>query len=58
MKTFAELRKNFGMSIMDISKRFGVPYRTVQDWNAGRRNPPQYVLEMMEEILENEETKK
>ncbi len=40
-----------GLSLMALSKRFDIPYRTVQDWAAGKRTPPVYVLRMIREIL-------
>lgn len=40
-----------GLSLMALARRFEIPYRTVQDWAAGRRTPPDYVLRMIREIL-------
>lgn len=34
-----------------LSARFGIPLRTIEDWCAGRRNPPVYVAQMMIELL-------
>ncbi len=35
----------------EISRRFNIPLRTVQDWKSGKRKPPEYVLNMLEELL-------
>ena len=43
-----------GLSIKKVSARFGIPYRTAQNWNAGVNKCPDYVLCMMKEILEKE----
>lgn len=51
MKTIKEICTEYGISQTELSKRFGIPLRTVQDWHGGRRNPPDYVVNMMIEIL-------
>lgn len=52
MDTLRELCSKYGYTQTEIAKRFGIPLRTVQHWAEGTRKPPQYVLDMMEEILE------
>lgn len=42
----------YGLSQTALAKRFGIPLRTVQDWHAERRTPPDYVVNMMVELLE------
>ena len=39
------------MSNRQLAERFCIPYRTVEDWSAGYRKPPVWVLLMMQEIL-------
>lgn len=39
------------MSQKRFADRFGIPLRTVEDWCTGRRQPPEYVLKMICEIL-------
>lgn len=39
-----EIRKKTGLSQARFSKKYGVPLRTVQDWELGNRTPPEYVL--------------
>lgn len=41
----------YGLTQTALSKRFGIPLRTVQDWYAGRRTSPTYVPAMMRELL-------
>lgn len=48
---FRAIRQASGLSMTAIAARFDIPYRTVQDWDAGRRTPPPYVLRMIAEIL-------
>lgn len=55
---FKDLTKVYGMSVKSISERFGIPYRTAQNWNSEQRECPDYVLRMIDEILENESKEK
>ena len=50
--TIKEICEKYGLSQTALAKRFGIPIRTVQDWYSERRNPPDYLLRMMEELLE------
>ena len=34
-----------------VSMKFGIPLRTVYGWCAGRRQPPDYVINMMLNII-------
>lgn len=52
--TIKEICEKYGLKQVELSRRFGIPLRTVEDWHAGRRNPPPYVPGMIEELLENE----
>lgn len=54
MKTIKDICIEYGLSQTALAKRFGIPLRTVQDWHAGRRVPPDYVVSMMVEILERD----
>ena len=51
MKTIKELCSEYGLSQIELSRRFDIPYRTVQDWYSGTRKPPEYVVKMIEELL-------
>ncbi len=46
-------RKKAGLNIKKRSELLGVPYRTVQDWNAGRRMPPGWVQRLIVEKIES-----
>lgn len=52
--TFKELRERSGMTRQQFVDYFGIPYRTVQDWELGNRKCLQYVLDLMEYKLKNE----
>lgn len=46
-KKIKELREKMGMNRREFSEYFGIPYRTVQDWEAEKRELPEYVLSLM-----------
>lgn len=49
--TIRELCETYGISQTELSRAYGIPLRTVQDWHAGRRTPPSYVVNMLQELL-------
>ena len=51
-KTIKSLCEAYGMSQTALARRFDIPLRTVQDWHAGRRKPPAYVVNMLTALLE------
>lgn len=48
-----ELCAEYGIGATALSRRFGIPIRTVENWMGGKREPPDYVVSMMKKILEN-----
>lgn len=52
--TFQELLDRSGMRMTEMAARFGIPYRTLQDWKSGVRKAPQYVINMMAELLDHD----
>ena len=51
MKTIKELCTEYGLGQTELARRFNIPLRTIQNWHAGVRNPPDYVVSMMDELL-------
>lgn len=45
-----ELRKELGLSQAKFAERFGIPLRTLQDWEYGRREVRSYIVDMMYRI--------
>ena len=41
-----------------LSERFGIPKRTIEDWSRGVRKCPEYVVNMMMELLERDKIEK
>lgn len=46
-KEVKELREKMGMNRRKFSDYYGIPYRTVQDWEAEKRELPEYLLRLM-----------
>ena len=46
-----ELRARLGLSQAAMYEVYHIPRRTVQDWESGRREPPEYVVRMLEVIV-------
>ena len=49
------LREQTGMTRKDFSMHIGIPLRTIEDWEAGRRRPPEYISRLIEYQLKYEE---
>lgn len=50
-----ELREQTGMTRKDFAVHMGIPLRTMEDWEAGRRRPPEYIPRLMSYQLKYEE---
>ena len=50
-----ELRKKTGLSQSKFSAKFGIPVRTLQQWEQGISAPPDYLIRMMAYIMLLEE---
>lgn len=49
-----DLRESTGMSRKEFSKHTGIPVRTLEDWEAGRRTPPEYVPRLLAYQIKSE----
>jgi putative transcriptional regulator len=49
------LRKKTGLSQSKFSAKFGIPVRTLQQWEQGISAPPEYLVRMMAYIMLLEE---
>jgi DNA-binding transcriptional regulator YiaG len=48
--TFKEMRQKMGLTQKQVSDIYRIPYSTIQKWEHGINNPPEYVLSMMMEL--------
>lgn len=44
---FAYIRSQTGMNKKDFAEYLGIPYRTLQDWELGNTQAPEYVLRLI-----------
>lgn len=49
-----ELREKMKATQSDFSEYFEIPLRTIQGWEQGRRNPPDYLVKMMYKLWEKD----
>ena len=48
------LREQTGMNRKEFSMHVGLPIRTLEDWEAGRRTPPEYLPRLISYQLKYE----
>lgn len=48
------LRESTGMNRKEFCERMRIPYRTVTDWELGNREPPDYLLDLIEYYISGE----
>lgn len=53
-----EMREESGMNRKTFAEYFQIPYRTMQDWELGKRQMPEYLLRLMLYKLEMDNKKK
>ena len=52
--TIKELRAATNLTQKAFAELTGIPQRTIENWESGRRNPPAYLVELIEYYLLNE----
>lgn len=55
--TIREICEKYSLTQTALARRFEIPLRTVQDWYAGKRVPPEYVVKMIVRLIEFENNK-
>ncbi len=50
--TIKDARLNAGLTQQRMSEVFEIPKRTIENWEAGKRNPPAYVEKLIIRELE------
>ena len=53
-----ELRESINMTRKEFSEHTGIPIRTLEDWEAARRTPPEYIPRLIAYQLKYEELRK
>ena len=49
--TITEIRAISGLNKTKFAEKYNIPYRTLQDWEAGKSKPPVYVLPLLERVV-------
>lgn len=57
-KKIKELRESTGMNRKEFCGYFGIPYRTVTEWERDNRHAPEYVLRLLEYYIRMEKLAK
>lgn len=52
--TIKEMREALGDSQRVFAMRYGIPYRSIQNWESGIRIPPDYLLKLLEEQVKRD----
>lgn len=47
-----QIREMTGLSRVEFSRRYNIPLRTLENWDAGKSEPPAYVLDLLEKVIE------
>ena len=50
-----KIREQTELNRKEFAEYFGIPLRTIEEWEAGRRTPPEYVPRLMEYRIKYEE---
>ena len=54
-ETIKQLRESVGMTRKEFSQHTGIAVRTLEDWEAARRTPPEYIPRLIAYQLKYEE---
>ena len=46
-----EIRSILGISRAEFGRRYGIPIRTLEDWDYGKRKPPEWLLNLLERVV-------
>ena len=44
---FRSIRQSANLTQKQLSDMLGIPLRTIEDWDSGRRKPPEYVKDLI-----------
>lgn len=49
-----EMRKSLGDTQSEFAARYHIPFRTVQNWETGKRKPPEYMMKLLEQRIKDD----
>jgi len=51
IQSIKEIRQLTGLSQTKFAEKYQIPLRTLQDWEAGRREPAEYLVALLERAV-------
>ena len=51
MKTIKEIREHSDLSQAKFSEKYGIPKRSLENWESGSRKCPDYVVSLLERAV-------
>lgn len=48
------LRSKTSLSAQKFGDRYGIPLRTIQNWESGTTEPPRYLVELLKRVVEDD----
>lgn len=51
MNKSEQIRRESGLSRAEFSRKYHIPIRTIENWDSGKTEPPQYVMELLERVV-------
>ena len=51
MMTVREIRELLGVSRAEFSRRYNIPIRTLENWESGTREAPEWTMEILERVV-------
>lgn len=52
-----EIRALLGISRAEFSRRYGIPIRTLESWDAEVRKPPAWLMKLLERVVREDAQK-
>lgn len=46
-----EIRELSGLKRIEFSRKYEIPIRTLEDWDAGKMKPSEWVLKLLERVV-------
>lgn len=56
MKTIKEIREYSGLSQAKFSEKYGIPKRSLENWESGSRKCPDYVISLLDRVVKSDMT--
>ena len=52
--TFHDVRTLSGLTQKEFAEKYNIPQRSVENWDAGSRNPPDYLVELLARVVKED----